>query len=108
VNEAKCRAIVKARSNLICEICGRKRGEQMHHRKNRSQSGKWTPSNILNLCVLCHHETTVSPRTAAKLGHTVLSFENPLEKPVLLFHGGVRRRVLLDDLGGVTPLWEAA
>ena len=74
----------------------------MHHRKNRSQSGQWTPANIINLCVDDHHLVTVNPRSSGDAGYTVWSYENPSEKPVALWHNGARHRVLLDDEGGVT------
>lgn len=95
MNEAKCRRIVKERSNLICELCPHS-GVQMHHRKNRSQGGRWEPSNILHLCVPCHTWFTEHPLVSWQQGWTVRRAESPSDKPVL-----VRGRwVLLTDDGG--------
>jgi HNH endonuclease len=50
VNEKQARVIVYERSNRLCERCGQKRADTVHHRKNRSQGGTWDPSNLMHLC----------------------------------------------------------
>jgi hypothetical protein len=107
VNEAKCRAIVKERSHGICEICGAARGLQMHHRRNRSQRGRWEPQNILHLCVECHHSVTVHPKWATEMGWSIqgrVDGDSPETVPVLI-RG---QRCLLEDDGTVVWIPEAS
>lgn len=106
MNETTCREIVRIRSGGVCEVCGKHRAESMHHRKNRSQGGKWTPGNILHTCGDgtrgCHGWITEHPALAHSSGHAVKSFEDPLDVPAVLHHG----LVLLDDNGYCTPALE--
>jgi len=97
-DEKACRTVVKARSLGWCEKCGQVPGVQMHHRKNRSQSGKWTPPNILHLCVDCHQWITEHPEESYENGWSVRSMENPEDQPVL--HRG--NRVVLDGEGNIS------
>lgn len=46
--------VVRARSGGLCEACGMRRVADVHHRKNRSQGGRWDPSNLLGICRTCH------------------------------------------------------
>lgn len=63
MNEGLARRIVYARSGGLCEPripdagC-RHTGAQWHHRKRRSQGGRWTPSNGLHICLPCHDYVT--------------------------------------------------
>jgi|SRR2546423_7448147 len=104
MNEKLCRRLVAERSSGICEVCGERNGESMHHRKNRSQGGGWHPANILHTCGdgtrLCHGWITEHPALAHSSGHAVKSWECPAEVPVVLHFG----LVLLDDAGGLVPV----
>lgn len=75
--ERKTRVAVRARSGGVCERCDKSRATDMHHRKNRSQSGKWHPANILHLCALCHVEITAEPDYSRENGWSVLSSQDP-------------------------------
>jgi hypothetical protein len=93
--ERKTRVAVRNRSDGICERCGSAEATDMHHRKNRSQSGKWHPANIMHLCALCHVEITAHPNESVERGHTVLSHQEPTDVPVLYRSA----RVFLTDDG---------
>lgn len=82
--EFKTRIAVRERSNEVCERCDQARAQEMHHRKNRSQSGAWEPANILHLCSLCHVEITAEPEKSRANGWAVLSTQTPAEVPVLI------------------------
>lgn len=112
-NEGRTRRLVRFRATIIygdaqplwvdsveplCEHCGQRRIEEMHHRLNRSQGGLWIPSHILGLCSLCHHAVTVEPEWARGFGLSVSRGEDPLEAPVQLWYSP--HRLLLDDAGG--------
>lgn len=98
--EGKTRTAVRARSDSWCERCGLKHATDMHHRKNRSQSGKWHPANIVHLCALCHVEITAHPTDSQNTGFTVLSHQDPAEIPVL-YRGAW---VFVDDRGNLQPV----
>lgn len=91
--ECTTRVAVQERSNGVCERCDASRATDMHHRKNRSQSGKWHPANIMHLCRLCHVEITSEPKKSTQAGWTVQERENPADVPVV-YRG---RRALLND-----------
>jgi hypothetical protein len=95
VIEATTRRLVKERSQGRCEKCGQP-AAQMHHRKNRSQGGRWEPSNTLHLCLLCHLWCTEHPLLACSEGWSVRSYMTPRTVVVTLFGG---RRVYLTDAG---------
>lgn len=96
MNERRARRIVADRSNGVCERCSRARATDMHHRKNRSQSGAWSPSNLLHLCHRCHMEVTVNPRIAYEQGWSVPSYADPTTTPAWVAGWGF---VLLTDSG---------
>lgn len=113
VSEAETREIVKRRSMLIyemmrpvwvdtiipmCEFCGKRRLEEMHHRKFRSQGGEWTPSNIIGLCWQCHKQATIAPAWAYSLGLSVSGNGSCAESPVCVWYN--EGPVVLDDSGG--------
>lgn len=111
MNETKCRAIVKERSEGRCERCSIRPAETMHHRRFRSQRGPWVPSNILHLCGdgtrLCHGVLTNTNGKRSEFeaaGWIVPSYADWAETPVLR-HGEFVR---LDDLGGWTAVTEGA
>lgn len=82
MNERKARQIVKERSEGRCEVCWTAPGTDMHHRKNRSQGGTWTPENLMHLCHVHHMHITVNPRTSREQGWTVPSYADPARTPV--------------------------
>lgn len=45
---------VHDRADGVCEGCGQRPAEQMHHRRFRSRGGKHLAGNLLHLCHLCH------------------------------------------------------
>ena len=99
MTEPKCRAIVRERSGEVCELCPR-RAAQMHHRRNRSQSGKWTPSNILHLCVEDHVWIGANIAAAVRNGWSIQGrMLEPFEVPVLL----KGEKVWLSDDGSILP-----
>jgi len=99
----RARALVYARSNGICEVCGCRRATNWHHRRNASQGGRWAASNGLHVCgsgtTGCHGWITTHPVLAAERGLTVRSTESPADVPVL--HAAYGWVYLLDD-GTVT------
>lgn len=94
------RELIRTRSGGLCEIrwcCDGVMMDQIHHRKNRSQSGKWHPANIVHLCALCHVEVTAEPEKSRATGFSMRSMEEPETVPILI-RG---RRCLLEDDGSV-------
>lgn len=74
----------------------------MHHRKNRSQGGEWTPSNLLHLCgsgcTGCHGYIGSNPSESYEQGWMVRRIDDPSKSPVWLFGWGF---VILTDTGGI-------
>jgi hypothetical protein len=77
MSEAKARKVVKARSEGRCEVCLTAPATDMHHRRNRSQGGRWTPENLMHLCHSHHMHITVNPKRAREQGWTVPSWADP-------------------------------
>lgn len=115
MSEAETREIVKRRSMLIyemmrpvwvdtiipmCEFCGKRRLEEMHHRKYRSQGGEWSPSNIIGLCWQCHKKATITPSWAYALGLSVMAAGTCDDTPICVWYN--EGPVLFDDHGGYT------
>jgi transposase-like protein len=98
--EGKTRVAVQERAGGVCERCDSATPTEMHHRKNRSQQGKWHPANIVHLCALCHVEITAHPADSKVNGFAVMSFQDPSAVP-LSYRGQLSR---LDDLGYVHPI----
>jgi hypothetical protein len=73
----------------------------MHHRKNRSQGGQWTPSNIVRLCGDCHRYLTHHPLDEE--GWTLDRSDTPSVMVVLRYDRWLMRKqwTLLDDEGGI-------
>lgn len=84
----------------MCERCGAQ-AHSVHHRRKRSQGGRWTPSNCVHVCGDgvrgCHGWFEHNPNKARDEGFHVRSFEDEREVPVLIFG----KLSLLDDEGGV-------
>jgi hypothetical protein len=103
VNETKCRTIVAARSGGVCEVCGARRADSMHHRVKRGRGGPWTPSNILHTCgsgtTGCHGRIEAHPAIAADFGYDLPTGEVPTTVPVWLRNVHGWAWWLLDDEG---------
>jgi hypothetical protein len=65
----------------------------MHHRKNRSQGGQWTPANIIRLCSPCHTYVTINPLKGREGGWCIQRHEDPELVPVDM----AGQRLLLRD-----------
>lgn len=112
MNEAQVRKLVKERAVSVfgdwilgwidvatpmCEACGKWGVDEIHHRLNRSQGGKWSPSNCVGLCRWCHQWVTEHPKLAAAEGLHLRRHERPDETAVRLWYG--RGLVILHDDG---------
>lgn len=86
----KVRAEVRERSGGDCEaringVC-RGRATQMHHRLLRSQGGKHTPANLLDLCGRCHDHIHKHTAWAYEHGFLLAAFTQPSH--VRIIEGG--------------------
>lgn len=98
--EWAARRLLAARSGGVCELCGRVRATDAHHRVNRSQGGRWDITNLLHLCHEDHMRVTVNPALAKSRGWSVPRHQDPATAPVWLAgHGWV----LLRPDGSITP-----
>jgi len=97
------RPIVEARSGGVCERCGVRRAESVHHRKLR-RFDDHRAANLVHLCgsgtTGCHGWAHANPRDAAAEGFIVRSTNNPRIVPVK--HGRYGW-VRLADSGDVVP-----
>ncbi|WP_432420793.1 HNH endonuclease [Nocardia farcinica] len=97
------REIVATRSGGRCERCGQF-GTTVHHRRKRSQGGRWDASNLLALCGDgvrgCHGWAEANPSAAHEAGYWLRHGEQSTATPVLR----LGRLVLLDDDGQVHEL----
>lgn len=104
MSERATRRIVSERSQATCELCGNWPGQSVHHRKNRSQGGNWSPANGMHLCgdgtTGCHGFITAHPTTSYQNGWLVRHAFTPAVIPVL--YRGLW--VLLDDDGNATEV----
>ena len=102
--EREGRRLVRARSGGMCEVCGRRPATNWHHRVARSQGGRWSAANGLDVCgsgtTGCHGMITVNPAMAkeAKSGWSVYPTQDPAAVPVRLAGRGL---VLLSDDGKI-------
>jgi hypothetical protein len=98
--ERQARAIIAERCGGRCERCGHP-GYTVHHRRKRSQGGRWDPSNLLALhgsgTTGCHGWVEANPKAAHLLGFWLRHGQTSQETPVWLWG----RWVLLDDVGGL-------
>lgn len=103
---AGVRSLVAARSGGVCELCGKKPADSIHHRRGRGMGGDRRPdtnraANALHLCgdgtVGCHGWAESHPAEARALGVKLRRHETPVEVPVQLA-GGL---VWLDDDGNI-------
>lgn len=103
---------VKARSGGDCEvrmfgIC-LGRATNRHHRKNRSQGGRWDPTQILHVCgsgsTGCHGALTNTNgrrQESVDAGWIVPSHGDPASTEVLLWHNDRQDWFLLLEDGSV-------
>lgn len=110
-DERTARPLVRARSGGMCETrlpgACLGRATNMHHRKNRSQGGRWAASNLLDLCgsgtTGCHGVLTDPQGHRAEYeaaGWIVPGYADPDEVPVLIHNATTGHDwVLLNDKG---------
>ena len=103
MNEKKCRQVVAARAEGMCErCCNVSRGLTVHHRLKRSQGGKWEVQNCVLLCGHgttpngCHSFCEHNPDAAHGEGFHVRPWEQPGDVAV---HWRRSRWVLLTEDG---------
>ncbi|AXN53512.1 HNH endonuclease [Gordonia phage Fryberger] len=96
MSESGCRKTVSNRSGGLCEKCGRP-GTDMHHRKSRSQGGKWNPANVIHLCRDCHAYMTTHPLKGYQGGWMIKGFQSEYDSPLLRWGTWV----FIDDDGEV-------
>lgn len=99
--EKAAKKVVRARSQGICERCGRARAAQMHHRVKAGRV--WRASNLMHVCGLgnysgCHGEIEQNPTVSKEQGWWLLPNQDPARSPVW-FAG--RGRVFLSDDGAI-------
>jgi hypothetical protein len=87
---AKTVDIVKQRSADICERCGWRAGNEIHHRRNRSQGVDNTVPNLVHLCWKCHRWIGENPKLANEEGMTLWAGEPP-DKTPLTYRGSQAR-----------------
>lgn len=112
----KTRAQLHERAHGCCERCGLYGANNAHHRRNRSQGGTDTLSNLALLCgsgtTLCHGWITEHPDLAEAEGWTIRRGDprSPAEVPVRRYSRelGEHRLVLLDDNGDIEETEDAA
>lgn len=85
---AKARERLYERSGRICEVCGAARATNAQHRKNRSQGGDWSLSNLLDVCgsgtTGCHGYIHANPSESYASGWSVRQSMNPRDMPAFL------------------------
>lgn len=102
-DERRARLIVRERSGGMCEADGQHRATDWSHRVAEGQGGPWCPSNGLHLCRAHHRWAHHNPAAAGELGWILLSTDNPLEMPALIWLHGRPTTVLLHPDGSITP-----
>lgn len=88
------RALARARSGGVCELCQEARAEHLHHRKSRRNKDHRIV-NALHVCHHCHGQIHAAPKRAAQCGWIVHSLMRPEKVPAIL----VGRVLLLTDNG---------
>lgn len=85
--EVLTRAAVKGRSGGLCEYHRDHPADDMHHRRNASQGGRWHPANIIHLCRPLHEAVTTHPTWAASIGLSLTAGQEPEDVGVALPDG---------------------
>ena len=98
------RGIVLERCAGLCEVCGRQRMAQIHHRRPRGAGGSKAAdtnraSNALAVCSDCHSWIEHNRIKALSNGWLVRQGHSPRMTPVL--YGGAGGWVFLADDGGL-------
>lgn len=108
--DKKVVAIVHARANGYCEVCGFPgllENMALHHRKLKSRGGKDTPANLILVHHSCHNLHTDSihlrPANAEQKGWICPSWKDPHEHPFVKPDGSI---VLLQDDGSEMIMME--
>jgi hypothetical protein len=105
--ERTCRPAVEGRSGGLCELACGNAATNMHHRKNVSQGGLWTPANVMHLCgsgtTGCHGYFTHHRTEAYALGVAVRRSDNPADIPVRTLALDLLH--LTDDIAPPLPGW---
>lgn len=94
--------VVHGRSEWVCEMCGKARASEHHHRRARGMGGTRREStseasNCLHACRNCHRVAEMNRDLAKTLGWLVDQYSDPASTPVV-YRGFP---VLLDDLGNM-------
>lgn len=109
MSETRCRTIVETRSGGFCEVripnvCTGQ-GQSKHHRRKRSHTGMWVPSNILDACgdgtSGCHGWIEHHATQAQERGLWLIGAESPQFTPVLISWRGIMDWFILTDFGGL-------
>ena len=105
VGESRTRRIVAERSGGVCELCGVRPAESVHHRWKKGQGGPWSPSNCVATCGDgtrgCHGWIESHPGAAGVLGFHLRPKTHPSKVSISSALHGV---VLLIDDGGISPV----
>lgn len=105
MTERRCRQLVYQRAEELCERCCRGGTLSVHHRKKRSQGGKWAPENCVLVCGTgvqgCHGWFEHNPDAAHVEGFHVRPWEQPHEMPV---YWRLSKWVLLLNDGGIVDV----
>lgn len=114
---ARVRDLVHARSTVgtkrMCEICGIREAQQIHHRTGRQMGGSrepWVnlPGNLIDVCYDPCHRMVTEPRTGMTQTYRSRGWlvkrglTRPSDVPVYMWHDAVLGWWLLDDDGGAT------
>jgi 5-methylcytosine-specific restriction protein A len=104
---AAVRTTIRQRADGYCEVCGRARGAEAHHRRPRGMGGTNredtnTASAGLFLCRDCHRLIESYRNVAEVLGWLVPQNQPPADIPVM-YRGAW---VFLDELGNLQPIEE--
>lgn len=92
--ESAARRLVRQRSGGQCEArlpncAGRAR--EWDHRINRSQGGRWSPANGLDLCPACHRWKTEHPALAGAKGLRLVRGSDPARWPAYVWTASLGR-----------------
>lgn len=102
--ESRTRKLVAVRSGGVCERCGLRDAESVHHRLKKSQGGRWSPANCVAVCGDgvrgCHGYIEEHPDAAFAEGFHVRPWCDP--KSVAI-HSDRHGHALLTDDGRVLP-----
>ncbi|AXQ65196.1 HNH endonuclease [Gordonia phage Schmidt] len=95
-------SVVQERAAGICERCGFRQWQQLHHRRPRGMGGTRSkaanaPSNLLAVCFGCHSEIEANRQDSLENGWLVRQAADPEQIPVK-YRGTLK---VLDNFGEV-------